>query len=56
MVQNVTIWYKYLLLFDRVFHNFLEEILIHTFFSYKSWFEDFLHLCIGDGGGTPLKA
>jgi len=38
------------------FQNFLKEILTHNFFSYISWFEDFLHLHIVDGGGDPLNA
>jgi len=38
------------------FQNFFGEILIDKFFSYRSWFEDFLHLHIGDSGGAPLKA
>jgi len=38
------------------FQNILEEILTHKLFSYRSWFENFLHLHIGDGGGTLLKA
>jgi len=38
------------------FQNFLEGILTHQRFSDRSWFEDFLHLHIGDGGGDPLKA
>ena len=42
-------------LFKLSFQNFLEEVLTHNFFSCRSWFEDFLHLNIGDGGGAPLK-
>jgi len=39
------------------FQNFLEEILTHDdFCTYKSWFEAFVYLLIGDGGGVPLKA
>jgi len=37
------------------FQNFLEEILTHNFFRYRSWFEAFLYLLIGDGGGVALK-
>ena len=35
-----SIWCKltYLLLFDRVFSELLEEILTHNFFRYRSWF------------------
>ena len=35
----------------------MEEILtdILQFFRYRSWFEAFLHLLIGDGGGVALK-
>ena len=34
----------------------MEGVLIHKFFSCRNWFEDFLHLYIGDGSGAPLKA
>jgi len=34
----------------------LEEILTHSFFTFRSWFEAFLCLLIGDGGGVALKA
>ena len=44
-----------MLLFDRAFQNCLEEILSHNFFRYRSWFEDFLYLPIGDGGGAAFK-
>jgi len=37
------------------FQNFLEEILTHNFFRYRSWFEAFLYLLIVDGGGVTLK-
>ena len=39
------------------FQNFLEEILtdILQFFRNRSWFEAFLYLLIGDGGGVTLK-
>jgi len=33
----------------------LEEILTHNFFRYRSWFQAFFLLLIGDGGGVPLK-
>jgi len=33
----------------------VEEILTHNFFRYRSWFEAFLYLLIGDGGGFDLK-
>jgi len=33
----------------------LEKIFTHNFFRYRSWFEYFLYLLIGDGGGAPLK-
>jgi len=33
----------------------LEEILTHNFFRYRSWFEAFLYLLIGGGGGVALK-
>ena len=39
----------------RSFQNFLEEILTHNFFRYRSWLEAFLYLLIGDDGGVPLK-
>jgi len=42
--------------FIESFQNILEEILTHKIFSCRSWFENFLHWHIGDGGGAPLKA
>jgi len=39
----------------RSFQNFSEEILIHNFFRYRSWFEALLYLLVGDGGGVALK-
>jgi len=33
----------------------LEEILTHNFFRCRSWFEAFLYLFIGGGGGAALK-
>jgi len=37
------------------FQNFLEEILTQNIFGYRSWFEAFLYLLIGDGDGVALK-
>jgi len=37
------------------FKNFLEEILTHKFFRYRSWFEVFLYLLIRDGGGDRFE-
>jgi len=50
------IWYKYLLLFDRAFSELFGRNFNKQFFRYRSWFETFLYLLIGDGGGAPLKA
>ena len=44
-----------MLLFDRVFSELLEEILTHNFYRYRSGFEAFLYLLIGDGCGVALK-
>jgi len=33
----------------------LEKNLTHNFFKYRSWFEAFPYLLIGDGDGAPLK-
>jgi len=44
-----------LLIFDRVFSELFGRNLNHNFFWYRSWFEPFLYLHIGDGGGVPLK-
>jgi len=30
----------------------VEEILIHNFFRYRSWFEAFMYLLVGGGGGS----
>ena len=49
------IWYKYLLLFDRVFSELFGRNYNKQFFRYRSWFETFLYLLIGDGGGARLK-
>jgi len=45
----------YLLLVDRVFSELFGRNLTHNFFRYRSWFEAFLYLLIGDGGGVALK-
>jgi len=65
---KIIIWYEKLSWYKKVsfginicsylirsFQNFLEEVLTHSFFTYRSWFEDFLHLHIGDGSGLPCK-
>jgi len=44
-----------LLLFRRVFSELVEEILTHNFFRCRSWFEAFLYLLIGGGGGLLWK-
>jgi len=36
------------------FQKFFKEILTHNFFRYRSGFEAFLHLLIGDGDATCL--
>jgi len=41
-----------LLLLDAVFQKFLEKILTHNLFSYGIWYEAFLSLHMGDGGGA----
>jgi len=33
----------------------LEEIITRNFFRYRSWFEAFLYLLTGDGGGSLWK-
>jgi len=38
------------------FQNLLEQILIHRFLRYWSWFETFPYLQIRDAGGGSLKA
>jgi len=45
-----------LLLLDKVFQNFLEKILTHSFLRYWSWFEAFHYLHIRDADGALLKA
>jgi len=49
------IWYKYFLLFHRVFSELFGRNFNSQFFGYRSRFEAFF-LRIGDGGGAPLKA
>jgi len=44
-----------LLLFDRVFSELYGRNFNPQFFRYRSWFEAFLYLIIGDGGGVALK-
>jgi len=36
--------------------NVLEETLTNIFFRYRSWFETFLYLLIGDGGEAPFES
>jgi len=55
LVSKIIIWYNYLLLFDKAFSELFERNLSHNFFRYRSWFEAFLCLNFGDGGGAPLK-
>jgi len=45
-----------LLYFDRGFSELLGRNFNPQFFTYRSWFEAFLYLLIGDGGGGALKA
>jgi len=45
-----------LLLFDRGFSELFERNFDPQFFTYRSWFESFLYLLIGDGGGVALQA
>jgi len=44
--EKIIIWYKFLLLFDRVFSEDLEKILTHSFLRYWCWFEAFPYLHI----------
>jgi len=44
-----------LLLFDRVFSELFGINFNPQFFRYRSWFEAFLYLLIGDGGVPALK-
>jgi len=55
LVQKIIIWYKYLLLFNRVFPELFGRNFNSQFFRYRSWFEAFLYLLVGDGGEAPLK-
>jgi len=52
---KVIIWYKYLLLFDKVFSEPFGRKFNPQFFWYRRWFEAFVHLLIGDGGAVSLK-
>jgi len=54
MVQNLSFDINICSYLIGSFH--LKKNLTHNFFNYRSWFEDFLHLHIGDGGGAPLNA
>jgi len=44
-----------LFLFDRVFSERYGRNFNPQFFRYGTWFEAFLDLLLGDGGGAPLK-
>jgi len=44
-----------LLLFDKVFSEVFGRNFNPQSFRYRSWFEAFLYLHIGDGSGNPLK-
>jgi len=46
---------KYQIYLIGFFQNILEETSANNFFRYRSWFETFLYLLFGDGGGAPLK-
>jgi len=52
--KKIIIWYICSYLIESS-QNLLEEILTNNFFRYRSWFETFLYLLIGDGGGASLK-
>jgi len=54
--EKIIISYTLLLSLDRVFSEFLEQILSHRFLRYWSWFEAFPCLHIRDAGGGRLKA
>ena len=45
-----------MLLFDGGFSELFGRNFNPQFFMYRSWFEAFLYLLIGDGGGVALKA
>ena len=42
-------------LFDMVLSDLLEKNLAHNCFRYRSWFDAFLYLLTGDGGGSLWK-
>jgi len=42
--------------FDKDFSELFGRNFNPQFFTYRSWFEAFLYLLIGDGGGVALKA
>jgi len=44
-----------LLLFHRVFSELFGRNFNPQIFRYSSWFEAFLYLLIGDGGGAALQ-
>jgi len=44
-----------LLLFNRAFSELFGRNFNPQFFRYRSWFEAFLYLLLGDGGGAPLE-
>jgi len=44
-----------LLLLDRVLSELFGRNFKSQFFTCRSWFEAFLYLLIGDGGGVTLK-
>jgi len=45
----------YSLLFDRIFSELFGRNFNPQFFRYRSWFEVFLYLLIGDVGGVAVK-
>jgi len=44
-----------LLLFDKIFSELFGRNVNPQFCRYRSWFEAFFYLLIGDGDGAPLK-
>jgi len=48
---NICSYLTLLLLFDRVFSELFGRNFNPYFFRYRSWFEVFIYLHIGDGGG-----
>jgi len=52
---TIIIWYKCLHLFDRVFSELFGRNFNPQFFRYRSLFEAFLYLHIGEGLWIPLK-